>query len=140
MKQLFVINNTVLDNIWSYVKPFIEMGLQHSDGEITVDQIRMCLVSGAMKLLVSKDIGTQEIKSVLVVEIIPYPNYRCANIVCIGGKNLWMDDTDVAQLRRICADFGASKIQGYVRPSVAKYLSRRGFSKKYEVVRLDVKD
>ena len=55
MKQLFVIQSTELDRIWNDVKPLIEKGLVTCDGEITIDQIRMCLVQGGMKLLVSQD-------------------------------------------------------------------------------------
>ena len=138
MKQLFVIQSTELDRIWNDVKPLIEKGLVTCDGEITIDQIRMCLVQGGMKLLVSQDQLTRKLVAALVVEVIPFPNYRCVNVVSIGGQGLGMDGQDVEQLKVICKQWGATKIQGYTHNKMTQYLLTKGFEKKYDVVRIDI--
>lgn len=138
MKQLFVVQPDSLDRIWEQTKGLVEKGMMCSDGELTLEQIRLLLVQGHMRLLISKDIAAQKIVSALVVEIIAYPNYRCVNVVSIGGEGLNMDQTDIQQLKHICKQWGASKIQGYTHKKMTSYLVQKGFEKKYDIVRLDI--
>jgi len=138
MKQIFVIQPENLDRIWEQSKYLIEKGMMCSDGELTLEQIRLLLVQGHMKLLISKDIKEQKIVSALVVEIVQFPNYRCVNVVSIGGDGLHMDQTDIQQLKHICKQWGASKIQGYTHKKMTSYLIQKGFEKKYDIVRLDI--
>jgi len=138
MKQLFVVQSDGLDRAWEQTKDLIEKGMMCSDGELSMDQIRLLLVQGHMKLLISKDIKEQKIVSALVVEMINYPNYRCVNVVSIGGEGLHMDQTDIQQLKHICKQWGASKIQGYTHKKMTSYLVQKGFEKKYDIVRIDI--
>lgn len=137
-KQIFVVNPTELDYVWEQTKPLIEKGLVHSQGELSIEQVRLLIVQGWFKLLISKDIKEGEIKAAAVVEFISFPNYRCANIVSLGGDKFGMVESDVLQLIATCKRLGATKIQGWTHHKMTEYLSKFGFQKKYDVVRMDI--
>lgn len=138
MKQLYVIKQTELDFVWQEAAPLVEKGLCHAHGELSIDHVRLLLVQDKMKLLLSKNKDTDTLVCALVVEFVSYPNFRCANIVSIGGDNLKMDQEDITQLKKICGYYGATKIQGWTHPKMTSYLIKQGFEKQYDVVRIDI--
>lgn len=134
--KISVVSQLELDSIWDSCKAMVQKGLLCSDGELTIDQIRLFLVQGSMRLLVCK--RGEKIVSAAVAELLHFPNYRCVNIISIGGKGWGMDAEDVIQLKKICKGWGASKIQGWTHPKMTEYLCKQGFEKKYDVVRIDI--
>lgn len=139
-KQLFVVAPDALDHTWKQVVHLVEKGMLTSDGELTIEQIRLLIVQGRMLLLISKDIREQKIKAALVTELITFPNYRCMNIVSLAGDSLGLDDEDIKQLKQICRRYGATKLQGWTHPAMTRFLQKKGFNKKYDVIRMDIED
>ena len=120
---------------WSQVSDFIEKALMYADGDYTIDQVRMAVVSNQWLL-----IGIYEgefIKGALTVSFINMPNDRIGFVTAIGGKNIFNKDT-YKQLVAILKQFGATKIQGGVRESIARLWRRVGFKERYILVENDI--
>ena len=135
-KIISVVSPIELDGVWDDCSKLLQKGLLCSDGEITIDQARLFLVQGSMRLLICRKEG--KIISALLAELIHFPNYRCVNVISLGGKNLLMNQEDIKQLKKICKGWGASKIQGWTHPKMTEYLCKQGFEKKYDVVRINI--
>ena len=65
------------------------------------------------------------------------PNDRIGFVTAIGGKNIFNKDT-YKQLVAILKQFGATKIQGGVRESIARLWRRVGFKERYILVENDI--
>jgi len=116
---------------WSKVASFIEDALLYADGDYTLDQVRLAVVSNQWLL-----IGIFEgdfIKGALTVSFINMPNDRIGFVTAIGGKNIFNKDT-YKQLVEILKQFGATKIQGGVRESIARLWRKVGFKERYILV------
>jgi len=116
---------------WSKVAPFIEDALLYADCDYTLDQVRLAVVSNQWLL-----IGIFEgdfIKGALTVSFINMPNDRIGFVTAIGGKNIFNKDT-YKQLVEILKQFGATKIQGGVRESIARLWRKVGFKERYILV------
>jgi len=116
---------------WAEVSLFIEDALLFADGDYTLDQVRLAVVSNQWLL-----IGIYEgdfIKGALTVSFMNMPNDRIGFVTTIGGKNIFTKDT-YKQLKEILKQFGATKIQGGVRESVARLWRRVGFKERYILV------
>jgi len=116
---------------WAEVSLFIEDALLFADGDYTLDQVRLAVVSNQWLL-----IGIYEgdfIKGALTVSFINMPNDRIGFVTTIGGKNIFTKDT-YKQLVEILKQFGATKIQGGVRESVARLWRKVGFKERYILV------
>ena len=120
---------------WSQVSDFIEKALVFADGDYTIDQVRLAVVSNQWLL-----IGVYEgefIKGALTVSFINMPNDRIGFVTAIGGKNIFTKNT-YKQLVAILKQFGATKIQGGVRESIARLWRRVGFKERYILVENDI--
>ena len=129
-----ILKRILLDEIaqkWAKVSLFIEDALLFADGDYTLDQVRLAVVSNQWLL-----IGIYEgdfIKGALTVSFMNMPNDRIGFVTTIGGKNIFTKDT-YKQLTEILQQFGATKIQGGVRESVARLWRRVGFKERYILV------
>jgi hypothetical protein len=116
---------------WVGIAPFIEDSLVYSGGDFTIDQVRLYLSSGQWLTLGVFD--DQKMLGVIAVQFTNMPNDRVAFITAIGGKNITNFDT-FNQFQAILKSYGATKIQGGVRESVARLWRRLGFSQRYILV------
>jgi len=116
---------------WADVSLFIEDALLYADGDYTLDQVKVAVINNLWLL-----VGIYEgdfIKGALTVSFINMPNDRIGFVTTIGGKNIFTKDT-YKQLTEILKQFGATKIQGGVRESVARLWRRVGFKERYILV------
>lgn len=136
MRILTHFDPTRLDAVWPDVGPLLGAALTKGDGELDLSQLRM-LIAGrqADLVLVQED---SAIVGAIAIEFIQYPNYRVANFIATGGRRLFACESDVAQLKTWLKDRGASKIQGFCPPAVARLWGRLGFHVAYQVVRCDL--
>ena len=111
---------------WGQVESFITEALKHSNGDYTVDQMKLLVCTGQQMLLVAVDEDNQ-VHGATTVSFINYPNDRVAFITTMGGKLITGKD-NFPQLCRVLRLQGATKIQGAVRPSMAKLSKKYGFS------------
>lgn len=111
---------------WSEVERFLADALQHGTDDYNIEQLKGMVCTGQQLLLVAVDEG-MTVHGAATISFINYPNHRVAFITTIGGKLITNADT-FQQFRRVLGLQGATKIQGAVRPSMAKLSKKYGFS------------
>jgi len=117
---------------WPLVEDFLAEALKWGEDDYTKEQAKALLASGSWVLLVAVD-EQNTIHGAASVNLFNMPNDRIAFITAIGGKLISNSDT-YAQLCEVLKGFGATKIQGAARESIARLWSRYGFKERYIIV------
>ena len=117
---------------WLLVEEFLAEALKWGEDDYTKEQAKALLAQGSWLLLVAVD-EENKIHGAASVNFINMPNDRVAFITAIGGKLISNKDT-YAQLCNVLKSFGATKIQGAARESIARLWSRYGFKERYIIV------
>jgi hypothetical protein len=117
---------------WPLVREFLAEALKWGNDDYTEEQAKALLANGSWLLLVAVD-EENKIHGAAATNFINMPNDRIAFIVAIGGKLISNKDT-YAQMCAIFKGFGATKIQGAARESVARLWHRYGFEERYIIV------
>jgi hypothetical protein len=120
--------------VWPQVEGFLAEACKFGD-DYTIDQIKVFVCTGQWMLLVAVD--NEKIHGAATVNFLNMPNSRVAFITAIGGKLISSKDT-VGNLFNILKQFGATKIQGAARESIARLWSRYGFKERYRIVEADI--
>ena len=121
---------------WPRVEHFISSADKFSNGDYTVDQIKVYLAKNMWTLLVAiNDAG--EIQGAATVTFQNYPNDRIAFITTMGGS-MMVNEEVLESLKRILQGFGATKIQGAMRPSMVRLSEKIGFVARYAIVELKI--
>ena len=118
--------------IWEKTSPFIANALEYAEDDYSVEQVKVYLSTGNW-LLIAVVNELEEIVGALTVSFINFPNDRVAFINTIGGKLITGTDT-YSQLKNILKSFGATKVQGAARESVARLWHKLGFKERYIIV------
>lgn len=106
-------------------------GLEWSHGDFNAEHAKVYLTTNQWILIGVIDEGL--IKGAMTVSFSNLPNDRVAFITAIGGKNITSKDT-FEQFKGILKAFGATKIQGSVRQSVARLWRKLGFQERSIIV------
>ena len=117
---------------WPLVDKFLADALKWGEDDYTVEQARAYLAKGDWLLLVAVD-EENNIHGAAAVNFINMPNDRVAFIVAIGGKLISNKDT-YEQMTALFKSYGATKIQGAARESIARLWTRYGFKERYRIV------
>lgn len=117
---------------WPLVEEYLAAAQAHCADEYTLDQIKVFLSSGQWLLVVAVD-EKNSIHGAATVSFVNYPNDRVAFVTFIGGKLISSPDT-FEQLKDILKRYGATKIQGAARESIARLWQRFGFEERYIIV------
>jgi hypothetical protein len=123
---------TQFHQTWPLVEGFLAEALKWGEDDYTKDQAKALLAQGSWLLLVAVD-EENKIHGAISVNFINMPNDRIAFVTAIGGKLISNQDT-YEQLCGILKGFGATKIQGAARESVARLWHRYGFEERYIIV------
>lgn len=116
--------------VWDKVEAHLRNGLAWAGDDYTLDQVKMKLALGEWVLLVAAD---TEVQGAAAVNVYNMANFRVAFIVSIGGQFITNDDT-FAQLCDVVKSFGATRIRGVARDSVARLSAKYGFKTKYSLI------
>jgi hypothetical protein len=127
---------SLIHQTWPLVERFIADALQWGEDDYTVEQVKVYITKGEWMLLVAVDEGGV-IQGAAAVNIYNMPNSRVAFVVAIGGKLISSNET-YAQLCALLKSFGATKIQGVARESIARLWKRYGFRERYILVEADL--
>lgn len=115
--------------LWSKAEPFVESSCREANADVSPVEVKLKLLSGEWTLIVVFDEETQDIEGTVVVHVYNRLNDRVAFITAIGGKFI-TNGYSFERLRELLRDMGATCIEGNVRDSVLKLLSKLGFVKK----------
>lgn len=124
--MLTVIDKSQIHQYWSLVEGHLGSALNYTD-DYNLDQIKVYLAKGEWILIAVLD--GKKIDGAIAITFVNYPNNRVAFITAIGGKLISNKD-NFKQFQDILRMYGATKIQGAVRPSVARLWRRLGFVEK----------
>lgn len=131
MTQLYLVQNTHIQQTWDKVEKMLGDAMKHSGGEYDLEQLKVMLVEGRQTLLVTAN-EDMSIKCSFTIEWINYPNDRVAFITAIGGKTC--KDGWNQFLEWVKAN-GGTKVQGAAYESVARLWKRLyGFENRYILV------
>tara|TARA_R110000851_G_scaffold192127_1_gene342655 strand:+ start:103 stop:531 length:429 start_codon:yes stop_codon:yes gene_type:complete len=123
-----------IDDVWDRCSKFIEMGINHSQCELSTMDYYDRLVNQEMQLWVVYD-EEKQIKCALTTEVIEYPRKKVCRIVSLGGRNLdewverWLDI-----LERWAEENDCDSIETYCRKGFIKKLEKFGYTNTYTVL------
>lgn len=120
--------------LWPQVEGFLAAGLEHADGDLVVDEIKVYALQGAWSLFVAADEANQ-IHGAATVNFFNRINDRVAFVTAIGGRGLFTPDI-VSQFSDILRSHGATCIEGTVRDSLVRLLARISARKKSNTVKI----
>jgi hypothetical protein len=119
--------------MWEKVCPFIANALEYAQDDYTLDQVRVYLSTGQWIMIVASN-EINEVVGASTITFHNYPNDRVAFVTTVGGK--FISDTDTYnQFKDILKGFGATKIQGAARKSIARlWRTKLGFKERHIIV------
>jgi hypothetical protein len=126
------VNTSYCAQLWPSVEKHIAEAHKYGGDDYTLDQVKAFICRGDWLLLVAVD-EQGAIHGAATVSFLNMPNDRIAFITFIGGKLISSKDT-YAQMVQIFKQFGATKIQGAARESIARLWHRYGFEERYRIV------
>lgn len=118
--------------IWDKVALFISNALEYAEDDYTLDQVKVYLSTGQWILIVAVN-EEDEIVGCSTICFYNYPNDRIAFVTAIGGKFI-SDSAIFNQFKILLKSFGATKIQGAARESIARLWRRIGFKERHIIV------
>lgn len=117
---------------WSVIEGYIADALTKSEcDEYDVEDVKSSLINEHLHLFVG--VEQDKIQGVIVISFVQYPKQKVAFICAYGGKFVTNKEA-YKQLCLLFKAFGATKVQGYVRNSVARLTTRLGFVEKQILV------
>lgn len=127
---------SLIHQTWPLVETFIEDALKWGEDDYTIEQAKVYITKGEWMLLVAVDeVGA--IHGAAAVNIYNMPNYRVAFVVAIGGRLISSPET-YEQLCALLKSFGATRIRGVARESIARLWKRYGFKERYILVEAEL--
>lgn len=122
----------LVNQTWSLVEGFLADALKWGEDDYTAEQARVFLAKGDWLLVVAVD-EENAIHGAAAVNFFNMPNDRVAFVIAIGGKLISNQDTYL-QFSELLKTYGATKIQGAARESIARLWTRYGFKERYRIV------
>jgi len=117
---------------WAVIEGYIADALTKSEcDEYGVEDVKSSLINEHLHLFVG--VEQDKIQGVIVISFVQYPKQKVAFICAYGGKFVTNKEA-YKQLCLLFKAFGATKVQGYVRNSVARLTTRLGFVEKQILV------
>jgi translation initiation factor 1 (eIF-1/SUI1) len=123
-----------IETFWSEVEPFIARSCEESLGDLPLIELKEKLSVGEWTLIVVYELDTAKIEGAVVVHIYDRVNDKVAFVTAIGGLFI-TNKHSFERLKELLRVFGATCIEGNVRDSVLKLLSKLGFEKKSTTIK-----
>lgn len=122
----------LVNQTWTLVEGFLADALKWGEDDYTAEQAKVFIAKGDWLLVVAVD-EENAIHGAAAVNFFNMPNDRVAFVIAIGGKLISNQDT-YAQFSELLKTYGATKIQGAARESIARLWTRYGFKERYRIV------
>ena len=121
---------------WPLVEKYISSAEKFGGDDYTADQIKVYLAKNLWTLLVAVDESNQ-VQGAATVTFQNYPNDRVAFVTTMGGT-MMVNEEVLGALKETLKGFGATKIQGAMRPSMVRLSQKVGFVERYAIVELKI--
>jgi hypothetical protein len=133
--QIVAPNN--IYTVWEDVKSYLEASINVSEGDFTLDQLKLLLGRGEQTLLVSVD-EKGVLNGAMTVEFINRPNHRVMFITALGGNGIVNDET-FSQVETWAKSHGATKASAWAQEAQARlYKIKSNFNTVRYVVEKDL--
>lgn len=130
--QVQLVPLSLIHQTWPLIDEYLEEALKWGEDDYTIEQVKVYITKGDWMLLIAVD-EDKNIHGAAAVNIYNMPNDRVAFVVAIGGRLISSVET-YAQLCALLKSFGATKLQGVARKSIARLWKRYGFKERYILV------
>ena len=117
---------------WPQIEAFVASALQYCQGEYTLEQAKVFVSTGQWDIYVAVD-ENNAIKGAAAVRFNNMPNDRVAFIMTMGGKLITNPD-NWTKFVEVLKHRGATRIEGAVRESMARFCTKYGLTEKYRIV------
>lgn len=132
--KIEIVPLSLIHKVWPEVEGFLKEALKYGEDDYTIEQAKVYVTKGEWMLLVASD---EKIIGASLVNFYNMPNQRIAFVVAIGGRLISSSET-YAQFCEILKSFGATRIRGVARDSVARLWKRYGFRERYILVEAEL--
>ena len=133
--QIVAPNN--IYSVWEDIKEYLNVSINVSTHDCTIEQLKMLLVRGEQTLLVSVN-DNSKINGAMTVEFINYPNNRVMHITALGGNGIVNDET-FSQVESWAKMHGATKASAWAQEAQARlYKIKSNFNTVRYVVEKDL--
>lgn len=136
--ELVGVPQSSVDEVWHDVKPMLERGISHGDGELDVDDLLKFLLSRTMQLWVVYNYNESKIMMAGVTEIVNYPKSKVCRAVVLGGDGVDQWVKHVAGIEAWAKSMNCNKMEAFGRRGLARKMESIGYSNKYVVIRKDL--
>ena len=136
--QLVGVPASSVEQLWDEVKPMLEKGISHGDGELDINDILKFLLDRAMQLWVLYDYSGDTVVMAGVTEIVNYPKYKVCRAVILGGDSLDQWVKYIQGIEAWAVEMGCTKVEAYGRRGLAKKMESIGYSNRYVLIRKDL--
>ncbi|MEO6146719.1 MAG: hypothetical protein ABIT70_06635 [Sulfuriferula sp.] len=139
MEELFgSLTHDQLIEVWPQVRPLLERAVQHSNGEIAVDDVLGMVGNGSMFVFVMMRKGV--VITALTVEFITQPGLKSMLIRLLGGsdfKTFWGKYGNA--IEQFGHDCGATRMTALTRPAGARMFGQvAGMKPMYQFIAKDI--
>ena len=133
--KVIALKPSEIENQWPILKPYIEMALEYSLGEMSAEEVKEDGIKGIYLFLAFY--RDDEILGLITVETVVYSRKKIVCVPHVGGKEIdeWcglMVDT----VKNLAKEQGASNVISYGRQGWLKKLSPYGFKTQYTILSL----
>lgn len=121
---------------WPLLEKHIASAEKFGGDDYTTDQIKVYLAKGLWQLFaaVNEENVVQGAATVLFQN---YPNDRVAFVTTMGGS-MMVNEEVLSAFKQTLKGFGATKLQGAMRPSMVRLSEKLGFVERYAIVEVKI--
>lgn len=119
----------MVPHYWDFVRKYVDVALQHANGELNAEDVREYLQTERMYLFVAQ---RRLICGAAVCEVVQYVRKKAIRVVTVGGEGFpdWRRPL-LEQLTDWGGKINADGIEAYVRPGLVPQLKELGFAQTY---------
>jgi hypothetical protein len=133
--QIVAPNNVY--NVWADVENYLNASINVSEGDMTLDQLKLILVRGEQTLLVSVN-EDDKLNGAMTIEFQNRPNNRVMFITALGGHGIVNNET-FSQVESWARMQGATKVSAWAQEAQARlYKMKSNFNTVRMVVEKDL--
>lgn len=129
----------MVGHFWKFAEPFIKRALDHTFGEVGIDDIQKgCMERDIQLWLIS---SPDKVVGAATTEIVQYPKKLVCRVITLAGAEFdeWRRQC-LMLLKDWATEQGCDGIEVYVRRGFVPKLVEIGFKHKYSVCHLSLKD
>ena len=131
-----------IPQVWTQVKPLVERAMATARGESNAEHFRRAVLNAKMDLFVA--IHESKVVGAMLTQFVMHPNYTALRICVMAGSEPHVLVTGMDEywprLIEWSKQHGAETWEAFCHPGMARLLQRHGFSEKYAMCVMPLKE